>query len=490
MSPSVRKLCALLLLLAVPAAPAAALVKSGGRYDVTTKAEPDARAGGWFINLGITGARGRMLPAAPRVMEVAYVFEDTPAHGKLKAGDRIVGANGKRFATPHKFGYGMDKFGYEGPMMDIGNALEASQGRRLRGKLVFLVERGGKTLPVALKLPVKYGRYAKTYPFGCRKTALILDELYAYLVKRQRDNGTWSGRCHINAFAALALLASDRKDCMPAVKKAMRFFAENTNDTIAYRGYDCWKYGLYGVCLAEYYLKTREKWVLKELDEINRWLVKAQFEKAYRRGQGAGGWGHRPAGRPGGNGYGPICMISAQAMAAWSLIARCGLEVDRRRYMLAHRFLVKGTNNIGYVWYKDGNGGDDKYADMGRTGASAAAHALCPFGGKAFGDYALKSARCIGTNYKTFPDTHGSPILGMGWTALGAALDPASFRKLMDRHVWFFNLSHCPDGTFYYQPNRDSNPQDYASGPRLSASAATALIFSIQHRSLRVTGAK
>jgi hypothetical protein len=140
----------------------------------------------------------------------------------------------------------------------------------------------------------------------------------------------------------------------------MKFFAEGTNDQIVYNGYDCWKYGLYGICLAEYYLATGAEWILPELQQISDWLVKAQFKEAYRNGAGAGGWGHRPAGRPGGNGYGPICMIAAQAMAAWSLIAECGIEIDQERYMAAHQFLVKGTNNIGYVWYADGNGGDDK----------------------------------------------------------------------------------------------------------------------------------
>jgi len=126
---------------------------------------------------------------------------------------------------------------------------------------------------------------------------------------------------------------------------------------------------------------------------------------------------------------------------------------------------------------------------MGRTGASAVAHAVCPFERKRYRAFALRNARCIGENWNTFPDTHGSPLLGMGWTALGALVDPESFRRLMDRHVWFFNLSHCPDGTFYYQPNRDNNPQDYAADPRLSASATTALILSIRYRSLRVMGA-
>jgi hypothetical protein len=170
-------------------------------------------------------------------------------------------------------------------------------------------------------------------------------------------------------------------------------------------------------------------------------------------------------------------------------MGQCGVEIDRERYGLAHEFLAKGTNNIGYVWYKDGNGGNNRYADMGRTGVSAVAHATSPFGGQEYLDFALRNARCIGENYKTFPDTHGSPLLGLGWTALGAAVDDTCLRGLLDHNVWYFNLSHCPDGTFYYQPNRDNNAQDFAI-PRLSASAATALVLSIRNRSLRIMGAR
>ena len=214
-------------------------------------------------------------------------------------------------------------------------------------------------------------------------------------------------------------------------------------------------------------------------------MAQAQFAEHYKGSKGAGGWGHRPQLRPGGNGYGPICIITAQAMAAWALMDACGIKIDRERFDLAHEFIVKGTNNIGYVWYKDGNGGDDKYADMGRTGASAVAHALSPFKAASFSRQAHANARCIGKNFNTFFDTHGSPILGTGWTALGAATDPVVFRKLMDEHVWFFNLSQCPDGTFYYMPNRDGNKQDYNAGNHLSASAVTALILSISNGSLR-----
>jgi hypothetical protein len=366
-------------------------------------------------------------------------------------------------------------------MMDFGNALEESQGS-LGGELTIAVLRGEEETEVVVELPTKYGAFSETYPYDCAKSELILNELYAYLLRTQTPDGTWHNRPHINAFAAMALLASGDQAHLPAAKRAAEACARETNDQIDYRGLDCWKYGLYGTYLGEYYLTTREAWVLPELDQINRWLHKAQMAN--------GGWGHRPADRPGGNGYGAINVITMQAKMAWALMLRCGLDVDAERFQAAHDFVARGTNDIGYVWYKDGGRSNPSYADMGRTGASTLAHYLSPVGGAAYTDFARLNAGCIGDHPKTFPDTHGSPLLGMAWTALGALPDPAMFRKLMDYNRWHFALAQCPDGTFYYQPNRDNNPQDFAADPRLCASAVTALILSVKYRRLQMTGAK
>jgi len=454
----------------------------GATWEKTTKVGPDAQVPGWFINLGITGARAKIPDDEPKILEVTFVFEGTPAHGKLEVGDKIVGANGRLFTTPHKFGYGVDKFGYEGPMMDFGNALEASQGKKLGGRLVLAVLRGKEKKRVELRVPTTYGQYSRTYPFKCAKTDRILAELYPYLLERQKPDGTWHGRPHINTFAALALMGSGNAEHMPAVKKAVEAMARQTDSKIRFGGLPAWKYGLYGAVMGEYYLLTGEAWVLRELEEINQWLTKGIHPN--------GGWGHGPWNEAGKNGYGAINVITMQGKMAWSLMQRCGIQVDPKRYRATHDFVVKGTNQMGYVWYKDGNAQKPHYADMGRTGAAVLAHYLSPVGGSAYRAYALRSARCIGDHPKTFPDTHGSPLLGMGWTALGAATDPASFRKLMDHNRWSFSLAHCPDGTFYYQPNRDNNPQDYAAAPRLAASATTALIFTVKRRKLQMTGAR
>lgn len=476
--------------LLLAAAPAAALDKPP--WDkLVTKVGPDAEVPGWYINLGITGARAMLTPEEPTALVVMHVFAGTPAAGILEKDDRIVGANGRPFVTPHKFGYGMGKFGYQGPMMDLGDALEESQGRR-NGRLTLDIIRGTRRLTLNIQLPLTWGAFAQTYPFNCRKTDIVLRQTCEYLLAQQRPDGTWSGRPHINAFAALALLGTGEKAYLPAVRKAMEAMARAT-DGEHRRGGDLpvWRYTLYGIALAEYYLITREPWVLPELEEINQWLAFAQHPQtvAPERAHIEGGFGHNPYNPQGGNGYGAFCAVTAQAMMAWALMERCGLKVDQRRIEAAHRFIAKGTNDIGYVWYADGVGGKG-YADMGRTGTSALAHWLHPGNRQDFRTMALLHARCIGEHPDTFIDTHGCPLLGMAWTALGAAIDQRCFRSLMDHNRWAFSLSHCPDGTFYYQPNRDNNPQDYTAAPRLAATAATALIFTVKHARLQIAGAK
>ncbi len=476
----------LLALLLLPTDPAWSLDNTPWG-NLKTEVGPDAEVPGWFINLGITGARAMITKEEPTQLLVKFVFKKSPAFGNLEVGDKITGANNNSFTTAHKFGYGVGKFGYQGPMMDFSNALEESQGK-LAGKLVLDVLRGEQKLQVELQVPVNYGTFSATYPFECKKSDLLLKQSCDWLSKAQLPDGSWSSRPHINAFAAMALLGSGDKRHMPEITKAIKFMAERTDGKKA-QGLPTWDYTLYGTALAEYYLITRENWVLKELEEINQWLVQAQQGKivAPETEHIAGGFGHGFY-TPGANGYGGMNITTAQAMTAWFLMERCGITVDRARIDAAHAFIAQGTNSIGYVWYADGVGGDG-YADMGRTGASAVAHYVDASGSPKFTSFSKLTAQCIGKNPDTFTDTHGSPLLGLVWTGLGAATDPASLRLLMDHNRWAFSLSQCADGSFYYQPNRDNNPQDYTAAPRLAATAATALVLSIKEKKLQITGA-
>ena len=194
-----------------------------------------------------------------------------------------------------------------------------------------------------------------------------------------------------------------------------------------------------------------------------------------------GGWGHNP----GFEGYGPICMLTGQGALALALMKHCGIEVDRERHDAAYAFLERGTGRNGYVWYGDQPAGHADWADMGRTGAAGIANYMSPYRQKRYNRRALAHAKIIGEHPESFPDTHGSPVMGMGYAALAAHPDRRSFRRLMDSNKWWFVLAQCTDGSFYYQPNRDN--AGYGADSRISASAVTAFILTLPKRNLRMT---
>ena len=134
---------------------------------------------------------------------------------------------------------------------------------------------------------------------------------------------------------------------------------------------------------------------------------------------------------------------------------------------------------------EDQAAGANAWADMGRTGTAAIAFHMSPWG-KKHKEHAQSYSQIIGKHPESFPDTHGSPVMGMAFGALGAFCNPSSFQKLMNANRWWFTLAECPDGSFYYQPNRDN--AGYGSDSRISASAAVAFILSLPENALTVTG--
>jgi hypothetical protein len=180
-------------------------------------------------------------------------------------------------------------------------------------------------------------------------------------------------------------------------------------------------------------------------------------------------------------------MITAQGAMAFSLMHRCGIVIDRARHDAAYQFLKKGTGANGYVWYADSHGGGpNDWADPGRTGAAGIAFFLSPYPEPTYRQQALLHAKCIADHPQSFPDTHASPIMGMGYTALAAQVDPGHFRRLMDANRWWFSMAQCSDGTFYYQPNRDNS--GYGGDSRMLATAVTAFIYTMPKHGLIMTG--
>ncbi len=464
-----------------------------------TDSGPDADVPGWYYNLGITGLRAQLVEDEPKALLIKYVFPESPAHGHVEVGDLITGAGGQLFKESHRNGYGESVFGGDGPISEMAHVLEECQGSDRQGKLALTLRRKNKVVAAELDVGQKYGTYAATYPGTCAKSDKILAELLKYLVDHQTEEGSFGDPVQ-NTFAPLALLASGDKQYLPAIERNVRLHCRETYPKDK-RYFDLinWSYMSAGIVLSEYYLATGEKWVLPELQEVYDHLAKGQYlhmsqinpkakeshPDSYPKGpqDSHGGWGHNP----GFEGYGPIAMLTGQGALAYSLMHRCGIKVDREHHDAAYEFLKKGTGKNGYVWYGDQiGGGPDGWADMGRTGAAGIANFLSPYAEPVYRERALSHARVIGQHPQSFPDTHGSPPMGMAYTALAANVEPDSFRQLMDANRWWFTMAQCTDGSFYYQPNRDN--AGYDSESRMTASSVVAFIYSIPKHSLIITG--
>ena len=454
---------------------------------------PDSVVPGWFYNLGPTGMRARLEAERPSELLVKFVFSDSPAAGRVREGDRIVGVGGERLVTPHVDGYGMEVFATRGPLHDFADALEECLADD--GRLRLDILRDDEPVSVVLKMGRAHGVLAPSFPADCELSERQLAVLLDYVAEHQREDGSWGSEPQ-NTFAPLALLASEDRRYLRNVERAARWHADQT-DTEGDGSLVNWKYMGAAIVLSEYQLATGADWVLPELEEIYTFLHASQFTDHAQIDPGSplshpndqprnpldrhGGWGHRP----GFEGYGPIGMTTAQGALAFALMQRCGVDVERKRHEAAYDYLARGTGRNGYTWYADSVAGHDDWADHGRTGASAIAHWLSPYEGGPHRARALRQANLIGEHPESFPDTHASPLMGMGWVALGASIDPSSFRRLMDANRWWFVLAESHDGTFCYQPNRDN--AGYGRDSRLQASATTALILTIPRRSLVMT---
>jgi alpha-galactosidase len=475
---------------------------SGHPWKQRARSGPDAEVPGWYYNLGITGMRAELVADEPKSLLIRHVFANSPASGIVRAGDRVVGAGGQPFKEAHLNGYGEEVFGAKGPIGEFATALEAAQDARAQtpGKLTLTILRDGTELAVTLDIGTVYGSFGKDYPSNCAKSERIAAELLAYLVQHQGANGSFGNPVH-DTFAPLALLSSGDPRYLPAVERCVRHLCAETraSDEEAKASLPNWRYMGAALVLSEYYLATRAAWVLPELQEVHDFIAAGQYldmsqinprakeshPDSFPKGprDSHGGWGHNP----GFEGYGPIAMITAQGALAYAMMARCGIEIERANHDAAYDFLRRGSGKNGYVWYGDGVGGrDDGWADMGRTGAAAIANFMSQHPDATYRDRARLHATVIGRHPQSFPDTHGSPAMGMGYTALGASVDPASFRSLMDANRWWFALAQCTDGTYYYQPNRDN--AGYGADTRMTASSVTAFMLLIPKRGLVMTG--
>jgi len=445
------------------------------------KPHGEPQVGGYFMNLGPTGIRAQL---RERSFEVKYVFPDSPAAGRVQPGDLIVGVNGRPFATPHTFGFDWNKAaktGYEGPMMDFGNAIEESEGKE--GVLTLMVNRGDK--PSSVKIQIRpLGRFSDTYPYKCKKTDLIYQEICDYLEKHPDDWGPMYG-----AVGGLTLLASGQPRYLKLLERTAKNMMRGLNP-LERGGLNNWNLTYAGIFLGEYCLATGEASVLRTLYDVHKGLEFAQTHPGVLQHQKD--WG----------GYPELGVMEGLAITAYALLDKCKVEFPPQTYELMKKRVRYITRKDGCVLYArepmtpgweiepmklEGAGG--AYECAGRAGAAMLGFYLISNEDPQAMPY-VANVGSFQTRYlQYFPDTHGCPGIGMHLMGLGLACGyPEGFRKLMDYHKGYFNLmrTHEP-GKFVALPSRSSGCD--LRFPAAFTSANVGLLLSVKERRLQIGGA-
>jgi len=471
---------AAILISLIVAHPASAIVdpENLGQWTKPTKIGPDQRVPGFLVNLGTTGARAVLKETS---FVVKYIFAGSPADGRLEMEDEITGVNGTPFGK-HTFGkfYGMGyEHGYEGPIMDLGNAIEDSEGGD--GTLNLDVIRSGKPVVVRVKLAA-IGRFSDTYPLDCPKSAKLADDATQYLLDHTTDH---SRQIHEEAKVGLALLARGKEK--EAEDLAMKW-VELPDEKLWtwFPAYRC-------IFLCEYQLKTGDKRVLKTIEELTRRLYLAQvrdpalYKDRMHGGQpqaenflkGGLGHGHRIAG------YGTMTITTLMAMLAWELAGDCGIEIDRTHLDIAYDCIHQHTHESGYMGYRFATGA---YSPVGRQGLSIIVHQLA--GDRDADDYVKRVTKHLAKSKTRLNDGHGDNVQAVFWGLLGIQLsgDKAAIREMFDYNKAFINMARTHDGAFVVQPGRNAAEKAYYLSPRIHPTAAMVLALGMSDPRLRIQG--
>jgi len=478
-----------------------------GRWERPCRNGPDAEVPGFLVNMGPTGARGIL---KERSYIVKHIFRKSPADGVLQLDDEVYGANGKRFSA-HTFG--ARNPGIDGPMRDLGLAIEDSEGRD--GVLSLMVKRGGSNIEVNVQLEA-LGRFADTFPFNCAKTDILKARANKYLIDNPGGLSS-QGR----SVAILALLSSDDRRTFTAGRRLAlewnRPYNENTWS---------WHLGFQGVTLAEYHHLTGDRSVLKTLEstmdllrfsqwkgpEIRLWNTSHMpnvTQAVIDRHQALydGGFGHCPypeVVQRGGGGYGPMQWPTCLAIMTWQLGAQAGIEVTHPGVDAAFQFLDNGTTASGHIAYGGeftlNNGPVDH-----KTWKANTRNSFSHKSGLGYLVYMLSPERPdsrrmmrlhlsnIDAAYKDMADGHACAMMGLTWGLAGvcASGDARLQRKVLDYYKAWLNLARCHGSDSYViLPGRDHADESYyRDNIRNHTTASVAFIYSFSTPKLRIHGA-
>lgn len=349
-------------------------------------------------HLGPTGIIGYMVGGLRGdQIEVTSVLAGSPAEGKLRWGDVILGVNGTRFAAGQNMGelIGKEIIDAERPVnkgtlklivwrdknflarngkkdiagADIDELLdmlasdhtlydwkpEEEQEKEVRSANYQEFSIDSEVLEITLTLEV-LPEYSDTSPYDCPKAEKILENAWKMLEQQFKAGKVRGGRQA--TVMALALVASGKPEHRDVVREWVRstrspwrpptesIGAKFEPGYKGYKGYQSWHYGFDGLDCAIYYDATGDDFVLPAL---RKYAIEAAMGQA-----GGGSWGHTFA-FPSFNGgklhgmnpgYGALNAAGNRCFFLVALAQKLGIEHPEIELAVnrAHRFFGSYTD--------------------------------------------------------------------------------------------------------------------------------------------------
>lgn len=433
------------------------------------------------FHLGPTGAKGWMhtnkkfMTTGARQILVTGILPGSPAEGKLRPGDVILGLAGAEFSSDAR--------------RALGHAINRAEREENEGRLDLLrwrpdeneSPRQGTTSTVTLTLPVM-GSYSATSPWDCPKSERILKQALDHLLA-QKD----FGRFGVNA---LALLATGEPQLIRKVRDYLHqqdWAGPGFKIGVEKGGMVSWACGYRNLLLTEYFLLTGDEHVLPAIREH---ALKTAM------GQSHGGtWGHGFAwtsindGQLHGKlpGYGALNQAGLPCYLSLLLAKKCGVEHPEIEAAItrASDFFSEfiGHGSICYGYHRPSL----EIHASGRNGLSGNgknALAALAFQVEGHDEGRRFFSRLTASLSNTCEYGHSGNSYSYFWDPFGANVGgPHLVTAFLKELQWYYALTRLPDGSFVNQPLGG-----HYGGTFLDPTAAQVLIATLPRRILHLTG--
>lgn len=418
---------------------------------------------GTMQHFGPTGIYAKMYREH---LVVEKVVEDSPADRKVKAGDRITQVNGHPV---------------QGDIYKLVTAcIDAAEAPKNGGRLKLKVKRStgeenaAETFETELQLQV-LGSYNPETPFNSPKADAIISRAADAIIKNQEH-----GRLGIGLLGLLATGEKQYIDYVGNVLRKSKFAQPNVKLSMS-ASMTSWPWSYQTITLCEYYLLTKDEYVLPAIRAHALTIAKGQ--------DAAGLWNHRMA-DPGANfgklhgrlyGYGAINQTSIALWISLILAEKCGVEHPEIRAAIEKtQALYANWISKGALPY--GNHGPMEHilTNNGTSGSVAVAFSLL---GNVEG--AKFYSRMSAAAYNEMLTGHTGPFFNILWSGLGANMAGPEVAVAFNEKIhWFRTMTRTWDGRFLYMEPRGG----HFNYNGCSSTGASLLNYCVGRRALFITG--